>query len=256
MKRKSQHRKPQPSRLPSSSESLGPLPTADRNSELQRISLGALRALLPNDKFVFRDERIDDAGVDGSLELLIGSAYTDLRAQVQIKSTESTPSNRDGAIPISIRVSNLNYLLNGPSALYLLYVASYNEFRFAWASDERKRLDKTNANWITQKTVTLRFANILSKNSFDEIHERVRREAQFRRQVTDILDTAGSLENVAIRITTDTLQITDAAEAKRILQNSGIAVVSSGYASEARELSKLLTRRFAIAPHLACACSR
>jgi hypothetical protein len=139
---------------------------ADRNAELQRRSLGALRALLPNDKFVFRDERIDDAGVDGSLELLIDSAYTDLRSQIQIKSTESTPSNRDGTISISINVSNLNYLLNGSSPLYLLYVVPDNEFRFAWASDERKRLDRTNSNWIDQRTVTLRFMNVLSKESF------------------------------------------------------------------------------------------
>jgi hypothetical protein len=240
LKKKSLGRKPRPSGPPLPSESLGPLPTADRNSELQRRSLGALRALLPNDKFVFRDERIDDAGVDGSLELLIDSAYTDLRSQVQIKSTESTPSNRDGTISISINVSNLNYLLNGPSALYLLYVAPAHEFRFAWASDERKRLDRTNSDWINQKTVTLRFGNVLSKKSFEQIHERIRREAQFRRQVTDILDTAGSLEHVVIRIATDTLKITDAAEAKRVLQNSGIAIVSSGYASEVKELSKLL----------------
>lgn len=220
---------------------MGPLPKADRNSELQRRSLGALRTLLPNDKLVFRDERIDDAGVDGSLELLIDSAYTDLRSQVQIKSTESTPSNRDGTISIPIRVSNLNYLLNGPSPLYLLYVLPDNEFRFAWASDERKRLDKTNSNWINQRTVKLRFMKVLAQGSFDEIHQRIRREAQFRRQVTDILDTAGSLENVAIRISTETLKITDAVEAKRILQNSGIAIVSSGYASEVKELSKLLS---------------
>lgn len=138
LNRKSLSRKTQPSRSSSQSQSLGPLPKADRNSELQRRSLGALRTLLPNDKLVFRDERIDDAGVDGSLELLIDSAYTDLRSQVQIKSTESTPSNRDGTISIPIRVSNLNYLLNGPSPLYLLYVLPDNEFRFAWASDERK----------------------------------------------------------------------------------------------------------------------
>ena len=47
-------------------ESLGQLPKTDRNAELQRLSITALRAALPADKFVFRDERTDDAGVDGS----------------------------------------------------------------------------------------------------------------------------------------------------------------------------------------------
>lgn len=243
-------RKSQPAAASSLSGSIGPLPKADRNAELQRRSLGALRALLPSDKFLFRDERVDDAGVDGSLELLIDSAYSDLRSQLQIKSTESTPSNRDGSISISVRISNLNYLLNGASPLYLLHVAQDNEFRFAWARDERKRLNKTNPGWINQRFVTLRFMNVLTNDSLDEIHQRIRREARFQRQVTDILDAAGGLENVAVRISSETLKITDAVEAKRILQNSGIAIVSSGYASEVKELSQLLSDEDLREPHI------
>jgi len=51
-------------------EGLGPLPKADRNAELQRHSIAAFRASLPTNKFVFRSESVEDAGVDGSLELL------------------------------------------------------------------------------------------------------------------------------------------------------------------------------------------
>lgn len=241
VKRKPVIQKSQPTSASSPGNDLGPLPKADRNAELQRLSLGALQAFLPADKFLFRDERADDAGVDGSLELLIDSAYTDLRSQIQIKSTESTRTARDGTISISIRVSNLNYLLNGPSPLYLLYVAQDHEFRFAWASDERKRLNKTNLRWTNQKFVRLRFRSVLTKDSLDEIHKRIRREAQFRRKVTDILDAAGGLEDVAISISTETLKITDAGEAMRILQKSGISIVSSGYVSEVKELSRLLS---------------
>ena len=50
------------------SEDLGPLPKADRNAELQRRSIAVFQVSLPPDKFLFRDERADDAGVDGSLE--------------------------------------------------------------------------------------------------------------------------------------------------------------------------------------------
>lgn len=78
-------------------EPMESLPKADRNSELQELSLSAFRAALPVENFVFRDERITDAGVDGSLEVKIDSRYTNLRCQVQLKSTDSEKTNQDGS---------------------------------------------------------------------------------------------------------------------------------------------------------------
>jgi len=49
----------------------GPLPKGDRNDELQQLSLDAFRAALPKDRFLFGDERVDDKGVDGALELKV-----------------------------------------------------------------------------------------------------------------------------------------------------------------------------------------
>jgi hypothetical protein len=89
---------------------IGPLPKVSRTHELQALSLEALRAaLLPSDRFIIRDERIEDYGVDCSLEAKIapprGSQVaspiaeekgpkttawaTNLRAQAQVKGTES-----------------------------------------------------------------------------------------------------------------------------------------------------------------------
>ena len=42
----------------------------------QRASLDALNHLLPPDQFIFRDERVDDYGIDGSLELVVGARVT------------------------------------------------------------------------------------------------------------------------------------------------------------------------------------
>ena len=235
----------------SAQDSLGPLPTADRKAELQRRSLAVLRLAFPADRFLFRPESTEDAGVDGSLELLIDSAYTDLRSQVQLKSTDNSRTNRDGTISIQIKVANLNYLLNGPSPLYLLYVEPRDEFRFVWARDERKRLDNCNRKWITKKFVTLRFGQILSDDTLDEIHERIRREAQLTRQINDRLDAASNFENVTINIDSQTLRITTATEAKERLLTSGFTLVSSGYASEVVELKKLLDEDDAREPRVA-----
>src|SRR5437762_6112490 len=178
------------------SEGLGPLPKADRNAELQRRSLSAFQAALPPDNFVFRDERTDDAGVDGSLEALVDGQYTNLRSQVQLKATDSDVRNADGSISVPVRVANLNYLLNGPSPIYVLYVAPRNELRFAWARDERRRLDEANPEWARQETITIRFDEIVTSEALELVHQRIRQEAQFQRKVNDILDAASSTERV------------------------------------------------------------
>src|SRR5687768_7342015 len=111
-------------------DDFGPLPKADRNSELQSLSFKAFNAALPVERFVFRHEPIEDAGVDGSLEVKIDSRYTGLKAQVQLKSTDSDEINQDGSISVSVKAANLNYLLNGQNSLYVLYVAPRKELRF------------------------------------------------------------------------------------------------------------------------------
>jgi hypothetical protein len=56
-----------------------------------------------------------------------------LRAQVQLKSTASSQVNEDGSVSVAVPSHNLNYLLNGPSPIYVLYIGPRHELRFAWA---------------------------------------------------------------------------------------------------------------------------
>jgi hypothetical protein len=92
------------------SSNLGPLPKSDRNRELQELSLQAFERALPVNRFQVRDERIADYGVDASLELLIDGYFTNMRAQIQLKGTDSTNTNADGTISLSVDTSNVNYL--------------------------------------------------------------------------------------------------------------------------------------------------
>jgi Domain of unknown function (DUF4365) len=106
---------------------IGPLPKVSRTHELQQLSLEALRAALPSDRFIIRDERIEDYGVDCSLEAKIapprGSQVaspvaeekgpkttawaTNLRAQAQVKGTESLePNKADEFVALPVATSN------------------------------------------------------------------------------------------------------------------------------------------------------
>jgi tetratricopeptide (TPR) repeat protein len=229
---------------------LGPLPKADHNAELQRRSIDAFRTALPADKFLFRDERADDAGVDGSLELLIDSRYTNLRAQVQLKSTDAGRVNKDDSISLSVAAANLNYLLNGQSPLYVLYVASSGELRFAWARDERRRLNQENPDWMRQESVTIRFEHRLTPEALEQIHGRIRREAQFQRGVHDMLGRASVGEQVVMSIDPATLNNTDPDEAYQLLLTGGLTIVSAGYGGQVKRLAELLKPADARSPRI------
>ncbi len=231
-------------------ENLGPLPKADRNAELQQRSIAAFQSSIPSDRFLFRDERSDDAGVDGSLELKAYGRYTNLRSQVQLKSTDSTVTNDDGSISVQVKVSNLNYLLNGPSPIYVLYIAHREELRFAWARDERKRLDESNPDWLGQETIAIKFYSSLTPEALEYIYQRISQEAQFQRKINNTLDIASSTEPIVVSIDPETLDITDPEEAKRILISSGTAIVSAGYVDQVKNLIRVLNSSDAQLPRI------
>jgi hypothetical protein len=221
-------------------DDFGPLPQSDRNAELQRISFVAIQGAFPSDKFVFRDERVEDAGVDGSLELLVGSGQTNLRSQIQLKGTDSDKFNADGSFSLQVDVSNLNYLIYGVCPIYLLYIVPIREFRFVWARDEKLRLDRENPRWMEQEKVTFRFTNMLTPKTLAEIYERVLREGRMHRRIHDALAVASVTERVTVGIDPETLSVTSAAEAYRTLFEGGFTMVASGYAPEVIRQAQLL----------------
>lgn len=233
----------------SKSDFVEPLPKADRNAELQQLSIAAFNSALPVDKFVFRYEPIIDAGVDGSLELKINSRYAGLRAQVQLKGTDSNKTNKDGSISVPVKASNLNYLQNG-LGLYVLFVVPRNELRFVWARDERKRLDEINPDWMLQKKISIRFQSILNSEAIEHIHKRIQKEAQLQRKITDTLSRASNTESVVVSIDPETLNITDPDKAKQILLSSGTIIVSAGYSDQVRNLARLLDLKTAQMPRI------
>ena len=228
----------------------GPLPQSDRNRALQTLSFKALNRMLNDELFLLRDERVDDAGVDATLELLSNGCYTNMRAQVQLKGTDSTDSNRDGSISLQVDTSNLNYLLNGASPLYILYIAPRDELRFLWSRDECWRIEQSNAQLKKQQTITLRFVHILTESALQDIHERIRSESKLSRDIYEILGRASTTEQITVGIHRDTLATTDPYELVRLLNQSGLSFVSAGYITEVLDLMEYLNSQDARQPRI------
>ena len=78
-------------------------------------------------------------------------------------------------------MSNLLYLLNGPSPLYVLYIAKTEELSYAWVRDEVNRIEKENPDWKQQDKVTLRFTKRLDETGLPE------KAMTFRFRIGDML---------------------------------------------------------------------
>ena len=234
----------------SDSSNSGPYPQSDRNDELEDLSFRAFQNILPVQRFVFRDERGKDKGVDASLELKIDSGFTNLRGQVQLKGTGSEEVNADGSVSVQVKTRNLIYLINGPSPIYVLYVAPRNELRFLWAREEYNRLNQENPDWRQQETITLRFQHILTPDALDQIHDQIRREAQLYRRINDILGRASNSERVVTAIDPTTLANTDPNEVYQLLLTSGATIVAAGYALQVKDLAGFLNPDAARTPRI------
>jgi hypothetical protein len=208
---------------------LSNLPKSDSNDELEDISFAAFDSLLPKDKFQLRDERFKDKGVDASIEAKTNGLSTNFRAQIQLKGTRNIETKKDGSVAFSVKTSNLNYLLNYPISLYILYIEPRNEFRFVWASDELKRLTQENPEWVNQTEITLNFKEVLDSEKLDQIHDLIIRQGAFGRSINNnlLLSNAAS---VVLEIDSSSLEVNDSNKIKELLIENGLAYIGYGYA--------------------------
>ena len=193
---------------------LGPLPISDDNAKLQRESIKALNALLKGqDDILFRDERVEDYGVDGSFELKLRGGMTNFRGQVQMKAPDHVMPLIDGSISLSVRTANLNYLLNGTAPVYILYDSPKDEFWYVWAQDESRRLETENPAWRSQDWITLKFTNRFSEEIFESVYKRIMAEGRLHRNLHDSLARSTGREPIVISIDSNSLSITDPVQA-------------------------------------------
>jgi len=228
--------------METSEDDLGPLPQGDRNAELQKLSLVAFQeALTPFvDRLWFRDERVDDTGVDGSLEVKAEGCHTNLRAQVQMKGTENPRFLEDGTATLQVASSNLNYLLNGPSPIYVMFILPQKELRYAWARDERKRIEQDNPDWSEQGTITLHLREAITPRALDSIRARIISEGRFSRRIHEALVRMPAGEKATLTVDPSSLDIVDSHKIEALLLRSGFSLVNSGLPKEVVKLAEQL----------------
>ncbi len=233
-----------------SSPDLGPLPRADGGAELQRESIQVLKSALAAGEWVVRDERESDFGVDLALEIVAAGAATNFRSQVQLKGRSGLSPNTDGSYSVPVSTSNLNYLLNGVTPLYVLYRPEGRELRYAFARDEHQRIEQSKPEWKTQGEITIHFASRLDGTALELIRERILREQRAMRKLHDLASSLAPGTRIAVDTTT--LELTSPREVERFLLDRGMSATAFGFGNKIVSMCSVLgDGPFAANPKLA-----
>ncbi len=107
------------------------LPQSVETHDQERRSVIKFTQVVPIKLFILREESGLDYGVDKILEVRKDDILvTNYRVYVQLKSVLIGERNEDNSYSYSVPISTLNYLMNQPNAIFVIYLE--NEDILLW----------------------------------------------------------------------------------------------------------------------------
>lgn len=154
------------------------LPKIPDSKKQEEKSLAKFKNLFNENKFIIRDERKDDYGVDLRLELIFDQCNaSNISIDVQLKSTTTKKHiTKNSLTYFKIAVHNLNYLLNSPYSIYAIYSEHTDLFYWDYCVNIKKHCKSRSIDLLTtsQKTITYKFKHTLNQESIDVIYNEIR----------------------------------------------------------------------------------
>lgn len=216
------------------------LPQSDANLNLETDSRDALRKMFNSNDFEFRDETQHDKGIDAFIEIKFNGKNTNLRFPVQLKATRTLDRNQDGSISFTVKVSNINYLLNdGMPALYVLYSENEACFYYEMAEKVSRVLKEKYPKNAYPESFTIKFSKLLDADALTNIRANIRSWGYLRRTLNEMLNLTGDGN-----ISQDTLVIQkgqtvyNATEKVKFLETYGYHLLNIGSFSKILEIEK------------------
>jgi hypothetical protein len=217
------------------------LPTKSAEHKLESVSMTRLRAILGEDDFEIRDERISDAGVDFSLEVTTKNAFHNKRAQVQMKATQVAKPNKDGSFSKAIPVATLNYLMNGgQSPMVMFYIKSIDVIYYAWVRDEVYSLSAKKPNWHSAKSVSIRFSSTLTHDNRSDIINRICSDADLTKRLFEAIGLANIARRIDLRVEQPQNDVSTSEDIVSQLLRDGYTMLERGQIRQVVELIESL----------------
>ncbi|WP_313093841.1 DUF4365 domain-containing protein [Chryseobacterium flavum] len=204
------------------------LPKDSRNNQLEIISKNHFRPLFDVEKFVVKEEIIDN-GIDFRFEIKKDNNILGFGFNFQLKSSESIKKNQDGSYSKNIETSNIEYLLsNGQPAFYGFYIEDEKTIYFTNLKKVIFELNAKNSNWQNQSNHTIRFIEKLDKVSIDEIFTIAFNEGLMQRKIQSVLAENFSLieKKDKIIVDLDSNVITDS-EITSYIEQYGLILIDN-----------------------------
>ncbi len=153
--------------------SLDELPQRHNSHDTGEAAEAAFRAAINTcSQFIIQREDRNDYGTDIQIEARRGEAMTNIRVHVQLKGTESTAKNND-SVSISVKRTNLNYLLAQPDSIYVCYHLPSKRLLVRYADDVYHEYERRGGDWMQQANLTVRFEQSLDEQFQKQLNERV-----------------------------------------------------------------------------------
>ena len=142
--------------------SVDDLPGRGSNHSIEEKAEAAFQALVAeSEHFILQRAGRKDYGTDCQIEALDLGRTSNVRLDVQLKGSERA-LNADGSLSISIKRTNLNYLIARPYSQFVAYHAPTATLRVASAESVLRQYEHKNANWSKQDTLTVTFSEQLT----------------------------------------------------------------------------------------------
>lgn len=143
---------------------LDDLPKRDQNHVHDTMAKTAFEAFIVSSGVVLKQSSdASDYGSDYQLEVMHDGMATNVRIQVQLKGT-AADLNADRSVSISVKRSNLNYLLMSPGSLYVCLHIPTNTLKVTSAQSVLAQYQNMDESWQSQKSVTVHFAEDLTEH--------------------------------------------------------------------------------------------
>jgi hypothetical protein len=202
------------------------LPQSSDSHDQERTSLLKFQLLVPQDQFIVRQESERDYGVDLILELRIETTFlSNFRSHVQLKSVHSGKRKRDSTFSFKVPVKTLNYLMNQPNSLFVVYLENEDTFLWEWCRNIFHYLQSTTQT--PQGTISYRFQNTLNQEAFGKIHQHIISNSEMVRHLTELTSSLAESEAPpTILLQKDTaIELNELAHQ---LKQFGYSLISSG----------------------------
>ncbi|MCW3124778.1 MAG: hypothetical protein JWO03_436, partial [Bacteroidetes bacterium] len=223
------------------------LPKTNHFEELETLSEHNLYLLFPPDRFELctRDKR--DKGIDLTYEIKKDGNHTGIRFVLQLKATKSIqPNKHDGSYSVSLDTSNINYLLNGTSAFYILYVIETKTFYYESILDFLKTLIEKGNDWEKQASHTLKFKKKLLPNEIGIIYNESIKRGIAQREINEISTIISASGNKTDRITIDAeFNVSNDTQTREFIEALGFDMINNGGWQKVIEIHKTATGNIA-----------